>query len=72
MRNTLFKRMIENRPLGRWNITCDKVNTIKVQWANIDNCGTCSIHKNENKNTPSSKKIETTSYTDDDLFYYIL
>jgi hypothetical protein len=37
MRN-LFKKTL----LGRWNLSCDKITTIKVNWANIDNCGTCS------------------------------
>jgi hypothetical protein len=30
--------------LGRWSpINCDKTNAIKVFWANMDHCGTCTV-----------------------------
>lgn len=29
-------------PLGRWTRTTEKENAIKVFWANVDHCGTCS------------------------------
>jgi len=28
--------------LGRWGRTDELSNTIKVYWANVDHCGTCS------------------------------
>ena len=32
-------------PLGRWTRTSDKMNSIKIFWANVDHCGTCSSEK---------------------------
>lgn len=29
-------------PLGRWARTSEKANSIKIFWANVDHCGTCS------------------------------
>ena len=37
-------------PLGRWARTTEKANSIKIFWANVDHCGTCSgeaMKKNE-------------------------
>ena len=34
--------------LGRWECTGHKENKIKIDWANIDHCGTCS-YKSEPK-----------------------
>ena len=28
--------------LGRWECTNMKLNQIKIDWANVDHCGTCS------------------------------
>ena len=28
--------------LGRWECTNMKLNEIKIDWANVDHCGTCS------------------------------
>lgn len=41
----LFKSTVEKIALGRWERTCEKKNKIKVYWANIDHCGTCSSEK---------------------------
>ena len=30
--------------LGRWNLTGTKMNNIKIDWANIDNCGVTRMH----------------------------
>lgn len=30
--------------LGRWECTGPKVNKIKIDWANVDHCGTCSYN----------------------------
>jgi hypothetical protein len=34
---------IEYVPLGRWTRTSRSVNAIKIDWANTDHCGTCSL-----------------------------
>ena len=39
-------------PLGRWSLTDMKKNKIKIDWANIDHCGTCSY---EEKKKPEVK-----------------
>jgi hypothetical protein len=45
----LFKSTVEKIALGRWERTCEKKNKIKVYWANIDHCGTCSSEKRPEK-----------------------
>jgi hypothetical protein len=37
-----FTNNIENIILGRWKCTDENINRIKVYWANMDHCGTCS------------------------------
>jgi hypothetical protein len=52
-------RFIPDVPLGRWARTSEKVNAIKIFWANVDHCGTCSNEKitdaqhTEKKATPT-------------------
>ena len=46
---------LEKILLGRWERTCDKMNGIKVYWANIDHCGTCSKVVVEEKNNDKNK-----------------
>ena len=41
----LFKSTVDKIALGRWERTCEKKNKIKVYWANMDHCGTCSSAK---------------------------
>jgi hypothetical protein len=38
----LFTNKLENIILGRWKCTDERLNKIKVYWANMDHCGTCS------------------------------
>lgn len=38
-----FKKTVERTLLGRWERTCERLNAIKVNWANTDHCGTCSV-----------------------------
>ena len=45
----MFRRLIrifiatrDPSVLGRWSLTDMKKNKIKIDWANIDHCGTCS------------------------------
>ncbi len=33
-----------NKPLGRWNIHNYSQTTLKIKYANEDNCGVCSNH----------------------------
>lgn len=35
--------------LGRWECTGPKDNKIKIDWANVDHCGTCSYKIQEPK-----------------------
>lgn len=42
MFSRFFTKPLEKTILGRWNRTCETVNSIKVYWANMDHCGTCS------------------------------
>ena len=49
--------VIQKQVLGRWERTNDALNTIKVYWANVDHCGTCTketIPTDAVKTPPSS------------------
>ena len=60
----IFQITTEKIRLGRWECTDMKHNTIKIDWANIDHCGTCSygslekIHKTTDTKNKSSKLLE--------------
>ena len=55
MFSRLFTKTLEKTLLGRWDRTCEKVNSIKVYWANMDHCGTCSKEVvKEKKSLPSN------------------
>ena len=46
--------------LGRWTITDMKQNKIKIDWANVDHCGTCSYEKPKKKeDAPKPVKPKT-------------
>lgn len=50
MLRTIWKRMnsTEITQLGRWNIeTCAKKMKLKIDRANMDNCGSCVLEKKE-------------------------
>ena len=34
--------------LGRWERTDHQANKIKIDWANVDHCGTCSYKQTKN------------------------
>jgi hypothetical protein len=38
--------------LGRWTRTSEKVNSIKIFWANVDHCGTCISEAVKKKEVP--------------------
>lgn len=44
-------------PLGRWARTSEKANAIKIFWANVDHCGTCSNEKMTNTQRGEKKDI---------------
>ena len=37
----ILTNTVQKTYLGRWERTGDKLNSIKVYWANMDHCGTC-------------------------------
>ena len=41
MLRRLFQR--DYVPLGRWTRTTRVLNAIKIDWANTDHCGTCTL-----------------------------
>ena len=43
--------------LGRWTRTSEKVNSIKIFWANVDHCGTCSGEAVKKKEVPKLKPL---------------
>jgi len=47
----LFRLFVIREPslLGRWALTDMKKNKIKIDWANIDHCGTCSYEEKKKK-----------------------
>jgi hypothetical protein len=47
--------MKEPSVLGRWALTDMKKNKIKIDWANIDHCGTCSY---EEKKKPDMSEVK--------------
>jgi len=44
----LFKS-VDKILLGRWDRSSEKLTTIKVYWANIDNCGGCEEKPKQTK-----------------------
>lgn len=66
----IFTKSFTKTLLGRWNRSCEQSTTIKVNWANVDHCGTCSKNDLTAKyeytldNTIKMKKL------DDELVYY--
>jgi hypothetical protein len=57
-----FLRIFSTREpslLGRWNLTDMTQNKIKIDWANVDHCGTCSYK--QVKERINEKKMENRS-----------
>ena len=57
----IFVTSREPSLLGRWTITDMKKNKIKIDWANVDHCGTCSYEtpkKKEDTSKPIKLKIK--------------
>ena len=48
--------------LGRWGLeSCDKKINSKIDWSNVDHCGTCSYDKLEK--APIDRHLENTNKT---------
>jgi hypothetical protein len=58
-----FRKTVERTLLGRWERTCERLNAIKVNWANTDHCGTCGLDTNPVKildlKNPLNGKMKT-------------
>jgi hypothetical protein len=69
MFHRIFKLTTKKICLGRWECTDMKHNTIKIDWANIDHCGTCTYgslektHKLTDSEYASSKSITNGTIT---------
>lgn len=44
-----FKIGPQSPPLGRWSRTEKPSNDIKIDWANVDHCGTCMYDQMKKK-----------------------
>lgn len=60
----ISRLFLDNGPtyLGRWCLTDIKKNNIKVDWANIDHCGTCSYEQmkvEDNKKEKVKERMES-------------
>ena len=71
MFRNLFTKTIDKTLLGRWGRTDELANTIKVYWANIDHCGTCSGERPtpqvDKKKEPPSQPADTKPNSDTSL-----
>lgn len=47
-----FRFIVPEPMLGRWTRTSEKANSIKIFWANVDHCGTCSGERLKKKDVP--------------------
>jgi len=45
MIRNLLTKSFRKTLLGRWGRSTDEATTIKVNWANVDHCGTCSFEE---------------------------
>jgi len=52
-----FRKAQDKTLLGRWERTDKVLNKIKIDWANIDHCGTCSY-----VSVPKSKETALIQY----------
>jgi hypothetical protein len=66
-------------PLGRWNVDNYKQTTLKIQYANEDNCGACGEYNDNNtKQMPANYesnlglKDENENDDDDELYVYMM
>ena len=56
-------------PLGRWSAHNYNQTTLKIKYANEDNCG---ISGGISENTRQMQKIQTNNHNDDNEYIYIM
>ena len=67
---SFFNKSFNKTLLGRWNRSCEQSTEIKVNWANVDHCGTCSKEDLNNKYVDLQiSKFHTSAIMEDDLLY---
>jgi hypothetical protein len=76
MLRNIFSKTANKTLLGRWNRSCDTSTAIKVNWANVDHCGTCSkedlsIQYVEYNPIRISKKYITSTSNLDEVMYCV-
>jgi hypothetical protein len=64
LKNSSFPHV--KTPLGRWNIHNYKETTLKIKYANEDNCGVCCNNSKTIIEVPKNNEL------DDDEFIYIM
>jgi hypothetical protein len=64
MLRRLFTAPTQQLLLGRWQRSTEKAIAIKVEWANIDHCGTCSKHDvpKQKENKQKEEVVEEDPY----------
>jgi len=58
-----FRFIVPEPMLGRWTRTSEKMNSIKIFWANVYHCGTCSgerMKKKEVSKLSSPREVKET------------
>jgi hypothetical protein len=58
-----------NTPLGRWGIHNYNQTSLKIKYANEDNCGTCSDY---NQHDYNKKDFNQQIIENDDLYIYMM
>ena len=56
----IFRTTIDETVLGRWARTNEKMNGIKVYWANMDHCGTCGKELVDRQKNTHHRQIDPT------------
>lgn len=54
-------------PLGRWSVENHRQTTLKIQYANEDNCGSCGDNNNNNQ---GNRVFDTAN--DDEVYLYMM
>lgn len=67
--SNLFRNTLPKILLGRWERTPEKLSSVKIRWANIDHCGSCSNGNMEPLSQPrlTTHALQPTKARDDAL-----
>jgi hypothetical protein len=57
------------KPLGRWNIHNYRQTTLKIRYANEDNCGTCGDYYKNATQIPENNGYKQNEELDDQYIY---